>query len=60
MCYSKREVKRILKNNGFELHHCKGSHMIYRNEKNQHITVTARGCNRMIMQRLIKEYRLIV
>lgn len=58
--FSKRDVKRILKANGWILHHIKGSHAVYRNNKNQHLTVTINGCNRMIMQRLIKEYGLKV
>lgn len=58
--YNKRDVERILRNNGWKLHHIKGSHAIYRNYRNQHLSVTVGGCNRMIMQRLIKEYGLRV
>lgn len=58
--FSKRDVQRILKMNGWVLHHIRGSHAIYRNEKNEHLTVTTKKCNRMIMQRLIKQYHLKV
>ena len=56
--FSKRDVEKILKNNGWTLHHCKGSHKIYKNKNNQHLTVVPERCNRMVMQRLIKEYNL--
>lgn len=58
--FSKRDVERILKNNGWILHRCKGSHKIYKNSKGQHLTIVPTRCNRMIMQRLIKEYELKV
>ena len=58
--FSKRDVERILRKNGWTLHHCKGSHKIYRNEKGQHLSIVPTRCNRMIMQRLIKEYDLKV
>ena len=58
--FSKRDVERILRKNGWKLHRCKGSHKIYKNEYNQHLTVIPSRCNRMIMQRLIKEYDLRV
>lgn len=61
MCtYNKRDVQRILKNSGFVFHHQSGSHSIYRNSKNQHLSVNVNDCNRMIMQRLIKQYNLVV
>lgn len=61
MCeYSKRDVKRILKKNGWVLHHCKGSHEIYKNNRNQHLSVVPSRCNRLIMERLIKEFNMIV
>lgn len=58
--YNKRDIQRILKNNGFVFHHQKGGRRVYRNEKNEHITIAICKCNKMIMQRLIKEYHLIV
>lgn len=61
MCtYNKRDVQRIMKNSGFVFHHQNGSHSIYRNAKNQHLSVNVNDCNRMIMQRLIKQYNLVV
>lgn len=61
MCtYNKRDVQRIMKNSGFAFHHQSGSHSIYRNAKNQHLSVNVNDCNRMIMQRLIKQYNLVV
>lgn len=57
---NKREVLRILKNNGWTIHHTNGSHTIYRNEKNEHLSVNVGSCNRMIMRRLIKQYNLKV
>ena len=58
--YNKRDVQRIMEINGFVVHHKKGSHTIYRNDKNQHLSIKVNDCNRMIMQRLIKQYGLIV
>lgn len=58
--YNKRDIQRILRNNGWNFHHCKGSHMIYRNDRGQHLTIGTCNCNKMIMQRLIKEYNLKV
>lgn len=58
--YNKRDIQKILRNNGWALHHCKGSHMIYKNAKGEHLTIAVCKCNKMIMQRLIKQYNLIV
>ena len=58
--YNKRDIERILKNNGFILHHQKGSHMIYRNKRGQHLTIGICNLNKMVFQRLIKEYNLKV
>lgn len=58
--YNKREIQRILRNNGWNFHHCKGSHTIYRNENGEHLTIAICKCNKMIMQRLIKQYNLKV
>ena len=61
MCtYSKRDIKRILSDNGWSLHHHRGSHAVYRNTSGQHLTIPVVKCNKMIMQRLIKEHGLIV
>ena len=60
MCtYNKRDIQRILKNNGWILHHFKGSHAIYKNDEGKHITIGMCKCNKMVMQRLIKENNLV-
>ena len=58
--YNKRDIQRILKNNGWVLHHQKGSHMIYKNSKGEHLTIGCCKYNKMVMQRLIKEHNLKV
>ena len=58
--YNKRDIERILKNNGFTLHHQKGSHMVYKNTSGKHITIGCCKYNKMVMQRLIKENSLVV
>ena len=58
--YNKRDIQKILKKNGWTPHHQTGSHMIYRNERNQHMAIKVSGCNKMVFQRLIKEYNLKV
>ena len=58
--FSDKEIKRILKNNGFVYHHQKGSHEIYKNCKGEHISIRFCKCNSMIMLRLIKQYNLVV
>ena len=60
MCYSKREIKRILNNNGWTLHHQKGSHAIYKNKNGQHITIPVVQCNQLIFKRIIKEHHLVI
>ena len=56
---NKRDVLKILKNNGYVFDHQTGSHSIYKNGK-RHMAVNVNKCNKMIMQRLIKEYNLKV
>ena len=58
--YDKREVQRILKENGWTFQRMNGSHATYTNNKNEHLTLAPNKCNRMIMRRLIKEYNLKV
>ena len=58
--YNKRDIERILKNNGWKIHHQSGGHIVYKNGRNEHLTITANGCNKMIMRRLIKQYGLKV
>lgn len=58
--YSDKDIKRILRNNGFVLQRQSGSHMIYVNGDGRHMAVRCSKCNKMVWQRLIKEYGLIV
>jgi predicted RNA binding protein YcfA (HicA-like mRNA interferase family) len=58
--YNKRDIQKILRNNGWTFHHYKGSHAIYRNATGRHLTIGTCNCNKMVMQRLIKEYSLKV
>ena len=61
MCtYSKREIQRILRKNGYEVSRKSGSHWIYKNENGRHLSIKIENCNKMIFQRLIKEYDLVV
>ena len=56
--YNLKEVKNILSNNGFQFCYQNGNHLIYK-KNNQHITIT-RTINKMVFQRLIKEYDLTI
>ena len=58
--YNERDMKRILRKNGWALHRSNGSHLIYKNAKGEHLTIGICKCNKMVFQRLIKEYKLIV
>ena len=58
--YNRREFQKILKKNGWTVHHQTGSHVIYKNEKGEHLVISMCKCNRMITQRLIKEHNLIL
>lgn len=58
--FNKREIKIILKNNGWNFHHANGGHEIYKNDKGEHITIGLCKCNKMIMQRIIKQYKLVI
>lgn len=57
--YNPREFRRILWDNGFILHRTNGDHLVYY-KNGRHISIPARRCNKMLCQRLIKEYGLIV
>ncbi len=54
--YNLREIKSILKDNGFIYDHQTGDHLVYKRD-NQHLTITAKP-NKMVWQRLVKEYSL--
>ena len=58
--YNSREIKRILKDNGYQIERVKGDHEIWMSEKSgRHITVPTKNINRMVWQRLVKENNLI-
>lgn len=58
--YNNREIQRILRKNGFAFERQTGSHMIYTNADGKHMTVRFTNCNKMVWQRMIKEYKLVV
>lgn len=55
--YTPREFACLLRSNGFNYDRTKGDHVIYYKE-GRHISFTVRNLNRMVVQRLIKEYNL--
>lgn len=56
--YTLKEFKKILENNGYTYERSgKGSHIIYTNGT-YHIAISNIRCNRMMAQRLIREYDL--
>lgn len=54
--YNFKEVKEILKANGFVLVRKKDSHYMYRHPKHKRLLTINNKPNRMIWQRLIKEF----
>lgn len=58
--YNRREVERIILKNGWKLDHCTGGHSIYKkNGTKKTLTIAYNKCNRMVVQRLIKEFKLV-
>lgn len=55
--WSKRDIQKILKENGWKLSRCNGSHKIYVNASNQHMSVPE-SHNNVIMLRLFKQYNI--
>lgn len=53
-----REMKKILRNNGYEYLRCKGSHFIYSN--GTYTIAVNKDLNAMVAKRLIKQYHLQV
>lgn len=53
--WSKRDIQKILKENGWTLNRNSSSHKIYMNKFNQHMSVP-RSYNNVIMLRLFKQY----
>lgn len=55
--WSKRDVQKILKKNGWKLNRCSGSHKIYVNAFNQHMSIPV-SYNNVIILRLFKQYNI--
>lgn len=55
--YNRREVQKILRRNGWYLDHHSGGHAIYKKD-GKTITIGLNRCNKMILQRLIKQHCL--
>lgn len=60
MTPTKRDVEIILRKNGWHIDRQTGSHIIYENDKGEHMTIRCSGCNKMVFRRLIKEYNLVI
>lgn len=56
--YNIREVKQIIRDNGYRFDRQTGSHEIYKNDEGDSITIKSTKCNKMIFQRLVKEHNL--
>lgn len=57
--YNRREVEKIISKNGWELDHCTGGHCIYKKKGvKKTMSIAYKKCNRMVFQRLIKEFNL--
>lgn len=54
--YNSREARRVVMRNGFEYTHTRGDHDYFSKENRK--IVIARNLNRMIWERLVKEYQL--
>lgn len=55
-----REFEPILKKNGFNLARCKGSHFTYINRITHRVITVNKDLNKMVRERLIKEYEMEV
>lgn len=59
--YNKREIQKILRKNGWYLDHYSGGHAIYRKYGvAEPIVIGLNHCNKMILQRLIKQHKIAV
>ncbi len=56
---NKRAFQRLLAKNGYVLERRHGSHKIYKNAKNDTISINIDNPNRMVMKRLIGEHNLV-
>lgn len=58
--YNRREIEKILLKNGWKVDRYTGGHVIYKKEGiDRTISISYRKCNRMMFQRLVKEFDLI-
>ena len=58
--WTSREFADLLSKNGYHYDRCNGDHKIYKNDRRTiSFNVRGRGLNRMVAQRLIKEYELV-
>lgn len=55
-----REFEPILLRNGYKFARCSGSHFIYINRTSHRIITVNKDLNKMVRERLIKEYDLEV
>lgn len=54
-----REFEPVLSRNGYKLVRCHGSHFVYMNRNTHRIIPVNKDLNRMVRERLIKEYNLM-
>lgn len=55
--WTEKEIAELLSNNGYIYKRSRGSHKIYINKDNRHISIP-KSINPCIMHRLIKQYNL--
>lgn len=56
--YNTREARNIASKNGWILVRTKGDHYIYKHPNNSKILTISHGLNRMVWQRVVREYNL--
>ena len=56
---NRREIEKMLKKNGWEFCRQSGGHVIYKKE-NDTLAIGICNCNKMITQRLIKTYNMVL
>lgn len=57
--YNRREIEKIILKNGYKLDHCTGAHCVYKKDgMSKTLSISYNKCNRMIFQRLVKEFNL--
>lgn len=57
--YNDREIKKILRRNGYKIVRSNGtSHEIWENEAGDSLSLNANNINRMVWQRLVKEHNI--